>query len=196
MKSITEYIKEGKDQIETKDVVNALKDSGETTQEIKQDVDLKQKYIGYKQLVTMFTKKCFEWSKGLGDLLKIVAKEEGNDFMLKNFGKDWVVEFMNKFKEFGESVVKLNKQLSEDVNESISVSKIKSYQDLYKLFSGLKFLDDTMVNWEKQHIKDNEFKILVDARKNVSDKIHALVEMSGKIKKLIDVTLDLMNQKV
>ena len=47
----------------------------------------------------MFTKKCVEWSKGLGDLLKIVAKEEGNDFMLKNFGKDWVVEFMNKFKE-------------------------------------------------------------------------------------------------
>lgn len=196
MKTLKEYIKENNDQIKTQEVVNALKDGGETSQEIKQDVDIKQKYMGYKQLVTMFTKKCFEFLTGLNSLIKIAAKEEGNDFLERNFGKDWVIEFRNRYKEFEESVNKLNKQLSEDVNESISVSKIKNYQNIYKFFTQLKNLDDIMVNWENRHIKDNEFKNLVDDRKNVSDKIQALVEMSGKIKKLIDIVLDLMNMKI
>lgn len=196
MKTLLEYIKENNDQIKTQDVVNVLKDSGETPQEIKQDIDTKQKHLTYKDVVEEFTKKCFEWSKGLGDLLKIVIKEEGNDFLVRNLGKDWFDTFLNKYEEFGESVYELKKQLSEDVNEGISVRNIKNYQNLYKLFTGLKRLDDLMVNVENGLEKDNEFKNLVDARKNVSDKMQALIEMSGKIKKLIDITLDLMNMKM
>lgn len=196
MKTLKEYIKENNDQIKTQEVVNILKDGGETSQEIKQDIDVKQKYINYKQLVEVFTQTCHKWEKGLDDLLKIVAKEEGNDFLERNFGEDWVKEFKNRFKEFSESVNKLKSQLSEDVNEGISVYKIKNYQNLYERFTMLKHLDDLMVNWEKGNIKDNEFKNLVDARKNVSDKMQALIEMSGKIKKLIDITLDLMNMKI
>jgi hypothetical protein len=196
MKTLLEYIKENNDQIKTQDVVNVLKDSGETSQEIKQDIDTKQKHLTYKDVVEMFTKKCHEWAKALGNLLKFAAKEEGNDFLERNFGKDWVIEFRNRYKEFVESVYELEKQLNVDVNEGISVSKIKNYQNLYKLFTGLKRLDDLMVNVENGLTKDNEFKNLVDARKNVSDKMQALIEMSGKIKKLIDVTLSLMNMKM
>ena len=196
MKTLLEYIKENNDQIKTQDVVNVLKASGETSQEIKQDVDTTKKHIGYKDVVIAFTQKCDEFAKSFSNLLKIVAKEEGNDFLLRNLGKDWYDTFANKFEEFGESVYKLKKQLSEDVNEGISVRNIKNYQNLYKMFTGLKSLDDVMVNFENGLAKDNEFKILVDARKNVSDKMQALIEMSGKIKKLIDITLDLMNMKI
>ena len=196
MKTLLEYIKENNDQIKTQDVVNVLKASGETSQEIKQDVDTTKKHIGYKDVVIEFTQKCDEFAKSFSNLLKIVAKEEGNDFLLRNLGKDWYDTFANKFEEFGESVYKLKKQLSEDVNEGISVRNIKNYQNLYKMFTGLKRLDDITVNFENGLAKDNEFKILVDARKNVSDKMQALIEMSGKIKKLIDITLDLMNMKI
>ena len=196
MKTLLEYIKENNDQIKTQDVVNVLKASGETSQEIKQDVDTTKKHISYKDVVIAFTQKCDEFAKSFSNLLKIVAKEEGNDFLLRNLGKDWYDTFANKFEEFGESVYKLKKQLSEDVNEGISVRNIKNYQNLYKMFTVLKRLDDVMVNCENGLAKDNEFKILVDARKNVSDKMQALIEMSGKIKKLIDITLDLMNMKI
>lgn len=196
MKTLKEYIKENNDQIKTQEVVNALKDGGETSQEIKQDVDTKQKNISYKDLVEVFAKKCHEWATALNNLLKAAAKEEGNDFLERNFGKDWVIEFRNRYKEFAESIYELEKQLDVDVNEGISVSKIKNYQNLYKLFTGLKRLDDLMVNVENGLAKDNEFKNLVDVRKNVSDKMQALIEMSGKIKKLIDITLDLMNMKI
>ena len=196
MKTLLEYIKENNDQIKTQDVVNVLKASGETSQEIKQDVDTTKKHISYKDVVIAFTQKCDEFAKSFSNLLKIVAKEEGNDFLLRNLGKDWYDTFANKFEEFGESVYKLKKQLSEDVNEGISVRNIKNYQNLYKMFTVLKGLDDVMVNYENGLAKDNEFKILVDARKNVSDKMQALIEMSGKIKKLIDITLDLMNMKI
>ena len=177
MKTLKEYIKENNDQIKTQEVVNVLKDGGETSQEIKQDVDTKQKYINYKQLVIVYTKKCFEFLTGLDNLIKMAAKEEGNDFLERNFGKDWVIEFRNKLKEFEESVNKLNKQLSEDINESISVSKIKNYQNLYKFFTMLKQLDDIMVNWEKGNIKDNEFKNL----QNICNEIFGEDNFVGKL---------------
>ena len=170
MKTLLEYIKENNDQIKTQDVVNALKDCGETSQEIKQDVDTKQKYIGYNDVIIAFVKKCFEWSKALGDLLKIAIKEEGNDFLVRNLGKDWFDTFKNKFKEFAESVYELKKQLPEDVNEGISVRNIKNYQNLYKMFTGLKRLDDVMVNVENGLTKDNEFKNLVSVNEGVSNK--------------------------
>lgn len=196
MKTLLEYIKENNNQIKTQDVVNILKNSGETPQEIKQDVDIKQKHISYKDLVEAFTKKCHEWIKAFGNLLQIADKEEGKGFIVQRFGRDWAIEFSNRYKEFAKSINELEKQLNVDVNESVSVKNIKNYQNLYNLFTGLQRLDDLMVNVENGLAKDNEFKNLVDARKNVSDKMQALIEMSGKIKKLIDITLDLMNMKI
>lgn len=196
MKTVLEYIKENNNQIKTQDVVNVLKNSGETSQEIKQDVDIKQRYINYKRLITLFAKKCHEWIKELGNLLKVAYEEEGNNFLTQRFGRDWAIEFRNIYKEFVESVYELENKLDFDVNESVSIKNIKNYQNLYDLFIGLQRLNDLVVKCEKQCIKDNEFKNLVDARKNVSDKMQALIEMSGEIKKLIDKTLELMNMKI
>lgn len=195
MKTLKTYIIESTDKIKTQDVVNVLKDSGETSKEIKQDIDIKQKYINYKTLITAFTKKCDEWAKAFKDLRNNVAKEEGEDYLDRNLGELWVDEFFSKMLEFGESVFDLKTQLSEDVNEGISVSNVENYKKLYNLLTLLKNLDDLMVNWEKNHIKNNEFKKLVDARKKISDKIQELFKMSGKIKKLIDITSELMNRK-
>lgn len=185
MKSITEYINENSSEIKTKEIINTLKDGGETSTEIKKEINVNKPTISYIDFVKLFNKKCFEWFESFIKIHKNNQKKEGDDYLVRNLGKDWVKYFNESFKEFHSAIVELDKLLKENINEGLYVKEFDNYKEFYNFLLMLNEFNNKADEYEK-NLDSSKYDNILKARLKISDSIKKLFKSTKNLKELLD----------
>lgn len=197
MKDITTFIIESSENINTKEVINKLKDGGETSKEIKNDVNTNKPTMTYIEFVKLFNKKCMEGFKNFVELHKKIQKDEGDDYLVRNLGKKWTDYFSESFNECIKSIQTLNKILEQNINESsIDVKNFDNYKQFYDFLIMLNDFNNMADKMEKSYNDISKYEDIIKARKQVSDDIKKLFKSSDLLKKFLDAIYQYKNLKI
>ena len=196
MKDIIDYIIESSENINTKEVINKLKNGGETTKEIQNDVNTNKSTMTYIEFVKLFNKKCMEWFNKFWELHKKIQKAEGDDYLTRNLGKKWTDYFSESFMECTKSIQTLNKILKQNINESIDVKNFDNYKQFYDFLVMLNDFNNMANKIEKSYNDISKYEDVVKVRKQVSDNIEKLFKSTDLLKKFLDVIYQYKNNRL
>lgn len=187
MKTLKDYLLENSlEKISTKEVINKLKDAGETPKEIKKDVNVNKPALSYIEFVKLFNEKCTEAINAFVKLHKRLQNDEGDDYLVRNLGKQWIDYFNKTFNEFYNSNKELNKILKQDINESINVKNFDNYHEFYNFLNTLNDFNNT-ANKIEQSFDTSKYENIVKARTKVSENIKNLFKSTNKLKEFLDM---------
>jgi len=202
MNSLQNYINESisnSETIKTKEIVNILKKEGETTQEIKKDININKNNISYLNCAKIFCTKCIEWSQNFVKIHKQIQQHEGDDYLSRNLGDKWIKYFNESFNNFTKSVVELNKIINTDIKESFYVKDINNYHVFYKHLVLLNEFDDKMIKIENNILhNDNlsEYKNILKLRSNISKNIKKLFKSTEYLKHFLEAVYNYKNNRL
>lgn len=196
MISLQKYLNESinnSETIQTKEIVDILKKGGETTQEIKKDINTNQNTISYLTCVKIFCNKCIEWAKTFIKMHERNMEVEGKNYLKRNLGEDWAEFLINSFDNFYASILELNKVVNNnDIKEDwrdnwdIHITNIDNYREFHDHLIILKRLDNELLKFEENNDM-SKFKDILKLRLEISKNIQKnLFKSAGRLKDLIE----------
>lgn len=192
MKSIVNFLFEKSNAIQTNDVVDVLKNNGETPQEIKKEIDTTKKLMPYTEFLNLYAKQCFEWcSKFIKVFNRFRSEEREYAQMIGQRAFNDLIDILNNI--FKNAHILIKKTTNETpVKEGAYVNRIGNYEELLHWFNMLLDYEELAQKYEQNDVELERQGLddLVELKSIISENISKLRKYSDNIVRIIQITKD------